>query len=840
MKKLTVLTFVLVWVLSAVPPVTAQMNPAAQQRAMQAAELYQNAANALRMRRLTEARAMLQKLIQDYPQEFYAGQARRMLVEIMRDLNEHTQAIAMLKEMVKDVQNVDNQAWARQTLCALLYDLQRFREGIELLEEWRKSATNDIWLERELARFYLQAGRKDEAWMLLETMLERTAAPAIFNELLELALKSGEIEKLLKTLDDRRARFRSRDYSSFAADCYIAMSRKDKAIEVIRATPDLDREWLLLEKLSDLLVDTDRHAEALEVLQKLNLLVPNNWNTIKKLGHCLVVLKRVEEAKEVWRKPFEHPHFQRQDQYMNYTTVLIEHQMYEEALAGFQEARKKLGDSSIFAEETATVLEALGRKSEALDEYVQTFVKGHFRLEVFDRLYENDSPGFNLEQRLRDQLKKSYSIPLRQALLELYFRRQNDAALEKLVAMMSGSEGFLDDFFFERLNQDTSVFADNFHFELCRHLLNARSDSTLALRLAAEMIQMAVIEPIFAEVAMREAGAIAKSQVTADAELKARLLLEAAEFAFKNEFNPVAAHEFIDQILQTSLLRAAPQKAVEAAILKAHIMIAEENYQQAEALLAENHRNVEKARENIFAANPIGETDYIARILLEQAYLALNQDQMQKALDHIKTIVETMPESIWTNDALAMALLITRTSVGDFSLIRNLMKARRLAAVGKSEAAAAEYQQIVSNNASLTVLIEEVEAEQLLRASRHESGEQVLKKLTELVSRRPDHFMSADLMERKLYYLRLQKAGEKEVRELMQKFIDRFPNDLRSGRFKKLIEKNSLIIHPPVKKVAPQKGEKEDVFPLIDGSDADLDQVVPQPDLLDLDEMGDY
>lgn len=846
MKKLTVLTFgLMAFLLAPCFELSAQM-PFPQRRAAQAGDLYQDAAAALRARRLTEARAKLQKIITDYPQDFYAGVARRMLIDILRDLNEHEQAISMLKEILADQKTSENHLWARENLCNLLYELQRFREGIELLEGWRKASPNDVWVERQLARFYLQTGRKDEAWMILEAILERNADAATFRDLLDLALKSDEIDKLLKTLEDRRTRFRSRDYSDFVSDCYLALGKKEKAIEVIKATPELQREWLLLEKLADLQIDTGKIAEALKTLEQIDQITPDNWNTLKKLGHCLFLLKRRDEAIQVWRRPLLRPHFQGQDQYLNFTTTLIEHQLYEEALQGFAEARQKMNSPTLFAEEVATVLEALGRKTEALEEYIQVFANGAFRIEVFNRLYESDSPAFNLEQRLTRLLRESYSIAVRQALIEYYFRRQNQKSIEGIVKLVVASAGVLDDFVFSRLNQEAAVFAANFHFDLCRNLIRARPDSTLGLRLAVLMLRMARLEAILGDVAFNEALALGRSKETADADLKAELLLELADFAFTVKADAKTACELLDLILQSVLLKAAPTRAVAAAIARAHIMICEEDYQQAQSLLAENHKNVSAARENIFAADPIGESDYLAHILLEQAFLALNQHDFQKALDMLKNIVEELPETIWANDALEMAMLVTRTSIGDFSLLKNLLRARRLAATGRSADAEKQYAEIITANASLTVLIEEIEGEMILRAGKHLDDEQLLNKITKFIQARPDHFVSADLLEKKLFLLRKKKTSADEIRELMQMFIDNFPDDLRSGRFKKLIEQNRLLVLPPEKslKIIPGLEAEQTEIPKLpifeDGGDVDLDQLVPQEEMLDLDETGDY
>lgn len=814
-----------------------------QKYSPEAATLYQEAQGALRMRRLTVARQKFQLIIKDYPDDAYASLSARSLAQILRDLNENEEAMLLLKNILAKNDAADNKSFARPMLLDILFDLQRFREGVDLIEAWRKTTPNDIWLERQLARFYLQTGRKDEAWMLLETMLERTASPAIFRDLLELSLKSGEVEKLLKTLEDRRNRFKSRDYSNFVADCYLALDRKDKAIEAIKETPDLNREWMLLKKLAQLQIETGDVASAYQTLQQIDSMVRDDWDTLKKMGHCLVLLKRQPEAVKVWQRPFIQPRFQRQEQYLNYTTVLIEHQMYEEALTGFREARKRLGNPTLFAEEVATVLEALGRRTEALDEYIQVFRNGTFKLQIFDKLYSSSEEGFDLESRLREQLKVSFSVAIRQALIELYFRTADGVGVKKIVQLINSSGGNLDDFFFERLNQEATIYAGNFHFNLCGQLLKTRPESTLALKIASLMLEMAVIEPIYGESAFTTAFSLVKSKKTVDAELKAKLLIELASFAFEKQRKPKLAHELLDKILQSELLRAVPKLGVEAAIQKAHIMVYEENYAQAESLLQENHKNVKSAQENIFAANPIGEEDYLALILLEQALSAANQGDFQKTLDLLKGIIENFPESVWANDSLQQALFITRTSVGDFSLIKNILRARRLSATGRNKEASEQYQAAIVANASLTAMITEFKAEEILNSQFYLSDKEVLKKIREFKKEHKQHYMTADLIELELYYLRRAKANEAEIRELLQKFVDIFPADLRSGRYKKLLDKNKLLLIIP-KKEAAEKEEagEENLLPELPDMDQgmNLEDVAPDSIIIDLDELGDY
>ncbi|EKD82594.1 MAG: hypothetical protein ACD_39C01196G0001, partial [uncultured bacterium] len=186
----------------------------------EAAELYQNGMNALRMRRLTVANQQFKELMEKFPDDVHASLAQRQLASVLRDLKEYDQAIDMLKEIVKNDKSPDNARYAQGEILDILYETQRFKQGVDLVEEWRKEKPQDIYLSRQLARFYLQSGRKDEAWLLLETAMEEKA-PGAFKDLLELAVRSGEIEKLMQIVESRRARYRSTDYADYMSDCYL-------------------------------------------------------------------------------------------------------------------------------------------------------------------------------------------------------------------------------------------------------------------------------------------------------------------------------------------------------------------------------------------------------------------------------------------------------------------------------------------------------------------------------------------------------------------------------------------------------------------------------------------
>lgn len=757
----------------------------------EAAELYQNGMNALRMRRLTVANQQFKELMEKFPDDVHASLAQRQLASVLRDLKEYDQAIDMLKEIVKNDKSPDNARYAQGEILDILYETQRFKQGVDLVEEWRKEKPQDIYLSRQLARFYLQSGRKDEAWLLLETAMEEKA-PGAFKDLLELAVRSGEIEKLMQIVESRRARYRSTDYADYMSDCYLAMDRKDKAVEVLRQSEDVFQHPILLGKLADLQITLGSYEDAHKSLTLLLKILPDDWSTLRRMGHCLFMQKKQQEAIDTWRSPLKYPFMQRREFYQDYTTVLIEHQLYDEALSTFAEARKTLQQPTLFSEEMATVLDSLGRKEEALEEYLQVLGQGFYRPEVFEKLYKAHEEGFDLEaglERLRHQ--SSYNIAILQALLELFFRKADMADLERVSEIVKSSAGSLDEVFYERLNQEALLLPEEFHFTIARMVMQARADSGLALRLAMLLLEMAPADYRWHKEAYAAAKDAAEQKSVADAHLKAQLLIKLAHYAM-NEFNDTkVAHAFLDGILQTELMRAVPEAAVMAGIIKARIMIYEENYATALELLKQNEEIISRANQDIFSGDPISESDFQALIHLERARANAHKADYQGALAELKIIIDNFTESEWVNDALEMASFITRRSLGNFELLKSALKAERLAKTGQHQAAMGELTAAINGNASATTLVSEMQAEIILLQEQVNDPATLIAEIDKYAQNNPDNHKTADLWELKWLLLKRQAAPASEIREHLQTFVDNFPSDLRSGKFKKILARKA-------------------------------------------------
>ncbi len=754
----------------------------------EAADLYQNAMGALRMRRLNLARQQLKEVMEKYPGDVHASLARRQIAAIMRDQKEFEAAIELLNDIIAKDRSEDTVRMAREELLDILFELQRFRQGIELIEGWRKGKEQDVLLGRQLARFYLQAGRKDEAWLLLETFVETGNAPDAFKELLDLAVRTGEVEKLLNTLETRRTRYRSEVFAEYASECHIALGRKDKAITaILEAGEQLDFSLMLLRKLADLYTDTNAMENAITTHERALKILPDDWVTLRKLGHCRFVLGQKKEAIETWRRPLGGGSMPAREFFTEFTTVLIEHQLYEEALQAFEEARRMLQDPTLFSEEKATVLDAVNRPAEALEEYLHVLTAGIYKPEVFDKLYESTAPGFSLEERLLKLREQTQNPAIMQALLEFYFRRADARDIDKIETIVSEAVGGFDYAFYERLKQEALLIPTGFHFDLAEKVMNSRPESTVELMLADLLLRMAPHEDAWEARAYDNASRIVKERGVADADLKATLLLDLAKFAIEQRNDLAAAHDFIDRILQTDLLQAVPSKAVFAALLKARVLVYEEKFAAAESLLNELGKKLENPDFEAMDMGAADRQDHISLHQIESARLAMHQGDYQKALGELKKIVEDTSEGDYVNDALEMALFITRRSIGDFDLLKRSLKAERLTHAGKLTEAAGEISEAIGKNASATALVSEMQADLILLRQNASDTAELLQEIENYAKDNPAGFKTADLLELKLRLQRKSQVSEAEIRESLQTFVETFPSDLRSGRYKKIL-----------------------------------------------------
>lgn len=752
-----------------------------------ASHLYQQAINAMRLRRLTVARQYFNELIEKFPEDTYAAVARQHLARILRDLHEYDAAIQLLEEIIDKDQRPDNRQAAQQALIEILYELQRFRRGIELLEQWRMAHPEDVWFGRELARFYLQSGRKDEAWLLLQTLLERNASPEIFRDMLDIAMRSGEVEQLISMLEERRTSFASSDYASFVADCYLALKRPDLAIEAISNAQTLHTDIRLLHRLADLQMQENMHSQAVKTLEMVFNVVPDEWEALKKLGRCKFILGNKEEALRIWRQPLQMPFSQRRNFYQDYATILIEHQLLEEALAAYYEGRRQIGNPVQFSEEIATLLDAMGRREESLEEYLQVLASGQFKPEAFENLFEGSKEGFDLEGRLKELDKGRLNVAIKRALLEYYFRNGRVNDVPAIVKLVVDSNSLIDAPFFERMNQEALLFPDEFDFRLAKAMIAKRSGSTLALKLAILLLDMAALDQIRLQSVFDQVLKLAESVRIADAQLNADLQARLSSFSFYRLNNPNQAIELAQKVLQSNFPNIASIR-VEAGITKARALISLEKFDRASDLLDQVKKQIKQANENVFTMDPVSESDYYAQAMLVKAMAEANSGNYQQALDLLKNILEEYPESKWVNDSLSFALYITRRSIGDLTMLAHSLKAQRLVDSGQySEAADILNAVVKDHTATDTPLITEIKADIIAIESRYLSQNKLFEKIEAFASANPDNFKTADLYELKWLALRKSSASDSAIQSLLLQFIEQFPSDLRSARFRRLL-----------------------------------------------------
>ncbi|MBP5470254.1 MAG: tetratricopeptide repeat protein, partial [Candidatus Riflebacteria bacterium] len=547
-------------------------------------------------------------------------------------------SIEVYKEIINKSQQIQDKNNAVQQLADVLYSIHRYREGIELLENWMKN-NKDSYKEDEtackLAKFYLQTGNKDEAWLLLERYLEKGSQNA-FNALLDLAMKSGESDKLLSSLESHRTRFKSSVYANHVADCYLALGRKDKAIEAIKENKFYDKDIALLRKLSDIQISDKKIDDAIESLDKLVTLIPTDNQAIRKLGHCYFLKGYKEKAVEIWKQPIKRRYGGNQESYMNFTAILIEHQLLDQALEAFEEARTKLRQDTLFAEEKAAVLEALGRNKEAMEEYLKVLKEGIYKSEIFDKLYNANIDNFSLEKSLIAMNKDNYNQAIKQALIELYFRKANIKDIDKLVNLVDDESAiFFDDLFYDRLRQEALLVPEDFHFTLIKKVMDSRKESSLELKLAALILKMPEYCEKWQIDSYDYAKQAAESDVIADSDLKFELYLKMAEFAFKYMKSPKEADKYLGLLLKQKLIRPSKKLIIEAQLMRAMLNTYMSDFSKSEEILNNIGSILEKAdREG--GLSRLEQEEFLMQQKVEKARLKSHIGQYQEALDSLK------------------------------------------------------------------------------------------------------------------------------------------------------------------------------------------------------------
>ncbi|MBQ3644905.1 MAG: tetratricopeptide repeat protein [Candidatus Riflebacteria bacterium] len=753
----------------------------------EASRLYNEAVMAYRTRHFNLAKECFYKILENYPDDRMADVARGNLAVLLRDLKEYDKAIDIYKEIIEKATYENDKNNAKIQLVDILYTVHRYREGIELLEDWLKKDSGNVDIARKLAQFYLQSGNKDEAWLLLERFMEKGEKKA-FDDLLDLSMKSGEVDKLLNSLDSHRTKLKYSVYSSYLADCYLALGRKDKAIEALKENKDYEKDVNVLKKLSDIQISANMIDDAIVTLDKLVSYLPSDWQCLRKLGHCYFLKNNKQMAMEVWKRPLRR-RYSSQDLYINYTAVLIEHQMLEEALEAFDEARTALRHETMFAEEKAAVLESLGRFKEAMEENLKVLSDGIYKSEIFDKLYNAKIPGFSLEERLNALNKGDFNQAIIQALIELYFRKARMEDIDKLVSLIDEQSAiFFDDLFYDRLRQEALLVPEEFHFSLMKRMMEARKNSTLELKLAILMLKM----PEYFEKWQKEAYGYSKrtveSKEIADVELKYNLYLKMAEFVFDFMKNPKEADSYLATFLNQDITVSYKSKIIEAKLMRAKLHTYMSDFPKAEEILNDVGSILDK-NDYIGGLTRLETEEYLMQQKVELARLKAHMGQYQESLDLLKDIVENHKEGEWVNDGLELALDITRYSLGDLSAIDHKFKAERFAACGDNTQAISEINAAIEAlPASSTSLIADLEADKIMLSSDNVDFNELSKQIKLFLAKYPDNIKNADIADFKIKLMQRLNQSQDRIDEEMRNYIVNFPSDLRSGKYKHSLE----------------------------------------------------
>lgn len=737
--------------------------------------LFHEALSDYGMRRLKPAREKLDLFIKRAPKSRYNSRARFELARINIDDRNYDAGIEILTALAETTP-VDYQIrMARELLIKTLTELQRFKVAIDLLEKWWKANNNDLPLGRQLAACYMQAGRADEGRFLLESLLERTADREVFNDLLKIATRSGGLESLLNSIESRRVRFRTADYLEFSTSCLLALKRDEQAAKTLREAPETKDTPLLLQRLAKLDLDAGRFDLALASYQRLSQLGGSDWENIKAIGHCLFLLKRTPEAIAVWKKPVQTMGFAPMETWSQFTDVLIEHKLYEEALQAFAEARKALGNPGQFAEERAGVLQVLGRKDEALEEYLTALALGMFKPDIFDKLYESRSASFDLTARLQRRLTEMPgALSLQKALLEVWFRSADPARIPEILGIGTPGSQF-DDILAERIAQALAGFPSPFVRELMIAAIARQRASTLSFKLALQLLDWP--DPSAAEIGQtrREAEQTAAIDPPPDAVLKATLQNKLARFLFERQHDLAAARVLCQSVLSLPQGLPITEARLESNLLMMRLATIAGDFPTAERCLADARPLIATGSEDA------------ARALVEEAWLLTHKADLQNALLKLKDLTEQHPDSLWLNDGLELALFLTMNSIGSLEPVTKFLAAERLAAAGSLTAALSELEQL-ETVASSTPLGLEAKARRLLLSESVATAATLLPLVDAFVGFHPNHHAVPDLLLLKWHLLKQQGAGRDAISDLLKDFLDRFPGDLRARRISLAME----------------------------------------------------
>lgn len=742
--------------------------------------LYNEAITAYRSRRFNEAKEKFSKILEDSNNDSsYKDTARIMLAQIFKDGKEHDKAIKLYKEVIEKNMHFGHKIQAQNNIIEIYYVTQRYKEGIEYINELKKTNKDNYDLDLKLSDFYIQLGQIDEAWLLLEHIFNINPQKNIFQKRIELATKTNEIKRLMSEIESQETNITKSSYIDYITDCQLALKDRKKAVDTLIEYLDKAYDIEITKKLTRLLADDNRHIETITYLERLVKTMPNDAEIAKSLGHEYFVIGNKEKAIEAWKRPFENRE-RTNDAAIFFTNALIEHGLYEEALQAFDNYRRLMYNPTKFAEEKANVLYALNRRSEAMEEYLASFIENNYTQETFEKLYEEKSPDFDLEKRLNVLYEKYRNTALAKALMELYFTRAKNSDIDKLKDLVFQANGELDELFYERFKQNPNKESTEFGYNLLEKIIKARSNSLLALKLANKSLELAPEIPEFTIKLYELASSININIDLLDYETIAEYYANMAEISLYTMHKPDDAIKYANKLIDSEIAIYSESSAIKANLIKSYALICKDDFKEAE-----NIQN--KIKKYVNDANFYDKTEYENIITVCNAWLYSYKGDYQKALDIIKPLVESNSTSSSVNDAIELALFITRYSIGDgLAPLDKIFKIRRLTLAGKEGEAEKELKEFITENASATSIIEEAKADLIMLREKTTEPEELIKQIdTYFVTAKTLNKKMSDLLELKIKLL--YNSNNEERLQSMKTFLKYFGSDLRSERYRRII-----------------------------------------------------
>lgn len=694
------------------------------------------------------AKKKYEEFLKKFSNHELARRAKFELAIVLKNLNENDKAIKLLLETIQMGNGLRdrNSIESVKALAKIYYDTMRFKQGIELLEPYYQANLDNPDLCVILSKFYIASGRIDEAKLILESSLQRTLNSWVFSELLSIAVQQNKVEELIKFLDENISNINKTSYLEYVTDCYITLNQLDKAIKKLEDSKILDSELSLKQKLADLYYKTGNYNNALDCYKSLiNKYNSDNWMYYKAIGNCYIKLGKKEKALEIWRDGLNLGQ-NTEEAYSNYINILLEHKLYNEVLQTFEEARTKLNNSTIFAEEKASVLEAIGKEYHALAEYFLALSNGTYKTEIFNKLYNKRSANFDFLQLLKSSIKNgnvNYSI--RKALVEYYYKEQNTNFLNEIINLANNDDLLLS-LLVERLKYCLQGNFNAFSLKLLEEIVKKFANNNLTYDLLYTLFKnyKYLDKEYIIKFIQMSTKLLSQHTLTNSNEIepayKVKLMFIIAHILFNEFYKLDDALKLLKQIINVQHLYTEPEIQIETFYLLMKIYTIQNQYKEAQNFLLQATQ----------IAQNLGR-QYEPKILFEEAWFLAYTGKFEEALTKLRTIVEKYLNSEYANDAIDLATTITT----------------------------------ISNNTTIDACKDYVQVKKCIYTNQLQTAETTLYNLFKLASgTNIIPYLESDLLTLNIYKLihkpKIEYEDLKNLKSKVYEFITRHPNYWRT------------------------------------------------------------